>query len=171
MTEKTKALLKNSVIYILVFAFGITIGIMCLKGTESYKNNFSLSERLTFDAYHLLTSLDSNFDNELPYDRIYEDLANLNFVSSLAIASDGAFFVGYDEDMSYDEFNALFECSVKAKFIAKDLSAGKEISSEDSEWFEKFKISVNKAYAHPDIPSYRVLAQSFIEQKIYKPKS
>ncbi len=170
MNEKTKISLKKAVIYILVFALGISVGVLAIKSSERYKDTFSLSEKMTFNAYHILTSLDSAFDNELPYERIYEDTKELSSIASLAIGSNGVFFVGYDEDISFEELNILFECSLKAKFIAGDLAVGKEVPSEDVDWLEKFGIAVNTAYASPDIPSYRVFVQSLIEQELYKPE-
>ena len=166
MSEKNKLLFKKTVIFILVFVVGVFIGVMAVKGSENYKDTCSLSERLTFDSYHILTSLDSAFDNELSYDRIYEDIKDLGFVSSLAIGSNGVFLVGYDEDISYDELNILFECSVKAKIIARDLAIGKEISSEDMEWFKKFGVAVDTAYAFG--PNYRTLVESLVEQGLYE---
>lgn len=166
MDKKTKLFLKKAIPFVIIFALGITIGIMTVKGNEKYKNTFHLSERLTFDSYHVITSLDSAFDNNLPKDRIFEDLTNLCFVSSLAIGSDGAFFVGYDEGISYEELNVLFDCSVKAKYIARDLISGREISEEDIEWLEKFDSAIDTAYAAHSGPSYRVLIESLVEQKL-----
>lgn len=166
MNEKSKLCLKRVILLIIVFALGITVGIFSLKSTEKYKNTFHLSERLTFDSYQVITSLDSAFDNNLPKDRIFEDLSDLCFVSSLAIGSDGAFFVGYDENLSYEELNVLFNCSIKAKFIAKDLVSGREVSEADLEWLEKFDSAIDEAYAAHSGPSYRVLIESLVEQNL-----
>ena len=71
-----------------------------------------------------------------------------------------------DENTLFDMLAEDFDCSIKAKFIAKDLVSGREVSEADLEWLEKFDSAIDEAYAADSGPSYRVLIESLVEQNL-----
>lgn len=170
LNEKAKNRIKKITVYLVVFALGITIGVLSIKGTFDYKEMSSLTGGMSFRAYTCLISLDNLF-NTTPndYERLYEDAVELSFIAGLIGRSDGVFLNESDRYLTNDEWAALFECSVKAKFIARDFVAGRDVSYEDKEWLENFGIAVAVANRNPDYPSYKLFAEQLLKEGLYSP--
>ena len=170
LNEKTKQSLKKTAIYFVVFALGITVGVLSIKGTSDYKEMRSLTGGMSFRAYTCLISLDNMFENTPDdYERLYEDAVELSFIAGLIGRSDGVFLHESDQNLTSEEWAALFECSVKAKFITRDLAAGKDVSYKDKEWLKTFGIAVAVANKNPDHPSYKLFAEQLIKEGLYSP--
>ncbi len=170
MNEKTKSVFRKVLVYIIVLALGIAIGIMSVKGTAEYKEMRSLKSGMTFRAYTVMMKLDNAFNKDLTYDEIYENIKELSFIMGLAGRSDNIFLNEADRELTVEEWAALYECSVKAKFIAYDLATGADVSYDDKKWLEDFGIAVKTGNRNPSEPSYKLFAECLIAQELYTPE-
>ena len=83
LNEKTKQSLKKAAIYLIVFALGITVGVVSIKNTKYYKGLESTAKRISLNTnmqlnHITLAGLD---DPKALYNALYDECLYLEIIN------------------------------------------------------------------------------------------
>ena len=142
MNEKTKALLKKTIIYVMVFSIGIAAGIFAVKSSSEYKGLEATAKRLSLNTNMQLNNitLAGLEDPDALYNAIYNECLYLEIIDRT-----GYWFLNKDDALEEEDFSRLYNTFIEARDLSKKLADGEQLSDEDLLWLEVFINTVHSS--------------------------